>query len=83
MSTNNQTSIHLGAGFQAHVTWNAKGTIGIDQHGTTWYNRASPVSETGMTAQPTTPLAKEKRSNKDFFMDQREGYYSRRMQMVA
>jgi hypothetical protein len=67
MTTQSSFSI---SGFWFHVTWNAKGTIGIDQHGTTWFNKSNPISESGMSAEK-----KQKKgwiSADDLFMETRE-----------
>jgi hypothetical protein len=71
-----QTSFSI-TGFWFHITWNAKGTIGIDQHGTTWFNKSNPVSESGMKPEPVK--ARGWVSADDLFMQSRENpFYDRR-----
>ena len=66
-----QTSFHIN-GFWYYVNWNAAGTIGFDQHGRTWYNKKSPISEGGMLRPEIKP--KTGLSNKEYFLQQREAY---------
>ncbi|HYH15276.1 MAG TPA: hypothetical protein VD794_08650 [Flavisolibacter sp.] len=89
------TSFHIN-GFWAHVTWDAQGKVGRDQHGHIWYNKENPRSEMGglrptvdrFSRQPATTsrLAGFKpASNKDYFLQQRESaheYYHTRSAMM-
>jgi hypothetical protein len=66
-----RTSFHIN-GFWFHINWNYLGTMGIDQHGDTWYNKANPVSAAGGLKASQPPTGTTKLDNKDYFMDLRE-----------
>lgn len=40
-----KTSIHFG-GLWFHIEWSDDGKIGVDQHGTKWYDKDCPHTDT-------------------------------------